>query len=95
MYIPQDEEHIAKMLIPLETAMKRLCYVPKDSKPAKMIANMLVARRKPVSVRYLKLIEDSVVWTRVLNDLPLRFEQHFDSEGQKLLLSYPQPERIL
>ncbi len=24
MYIPRDEEHIAKMLIPLETAMKRL-----------------------------------------------------------------------
>jgi hypothetical protein len=95
MYIPQDEEHIVKMLIPLETAMKKLCYVPKDSKPAKMIANRLVARRKPVSVRYLKMIEDSVIWTRVLNDLPLRFEQHFDAEGLRLLMSYPQPERIL
>ena len=92
MYIPQDEEHIAKMLIPLETAMKKLCYVPKDSKPAKMIANRLVVRRKPVSVRYLKLIEDSVTWTRDLNDLPLRFEQHFDAVGLKLLMTYLQPE---
>ena len=95
MFIPQDEEHIAKMLIPLETAMKKLCYVPKDSKPAKMIANRLVVRRKPVSVRYLKMIENSVIWTRVLNDIPLRFEQHFDSDGLRLLMSYSQPERIL
>ena len=53
MFIPLNEEHIAGMLEPLETAMKRLCYVPKDSKPAKLIAKRLVAREKPVSVRYL------------------------------------------
>ena len=95
MYIPQDEEHIAKMLIPLETAMKKLRYVPKDSKPAKIIANRLVARKEPVRVRYLKMIEDSATWTNVLRDAPLRFEQHFDSEGLRLLMTYPQPERIL
>ena len=95
MYIPRDEEHIAKMLIPLEIAMKRLCYVPKDSRPAKMIAKRLVEREKPVRVRYLKMIEDSATWTHVLRDAPLRFEQHFDSEGLRLLMTYPQPERIL
>ena len=95
MYIPRDEEHIAKMLIPLEIAMKRLCYVPKDSRPARMIANRLVARKEPVRVRYLKMIEDSATWTHVLRDAPLRFEQHFDSEGLRLLMTYPQPERIL
>ncbi len=83
------------MLIPLEIAMKRLCYVPKNSRPAKMIADRLVARNEPVSVRYLKLIEDSATWTHVLRDAPLRFEQHFDSEGLRLLMTYPQPERIL
>jgi hypothetical protein len=83
------------MLIPLETAMKRLCYVPKNSRPAKMIADRLVVRNEPVSVRYLKLIEDSATWTHVLRDAPLRFEQHFDSEGLRLLMTYPQPERIL
>ena len=95
MYIPQDEKHIAKMLKPLETAMKKLCYVPKDSKPAKMIAYRLVARKKPVKVGYLKLIENSVTWTRDLEDLPLRFEQHFDADGLRLLMSYTQPEKIL
>ena len=60
-----------------------------------MIANRLVMRRKPVSVRYLKMIENSVIWTRLLNDLPLRFEQHFDSDGLRLLMSYNQPEKIL
>ena len=60
-----------------------------------MIANRLVARGKPVSVRYLKLIEDSASWTHDLRDAPLRFEQHFDSKGLRLLMSYPQPERIL
>ena len=94
MYIPRDEEHIAKMLIPLETAIKRRCYVPKDSKPAKMIADRLVARKKPVSVRYLKMIEDSIIWTRDLDDLPLRFEKHFDADGLRLLMSYNQPEKM-
>ena len=95
MFIPQNEEHIAKMLIPLEIAMKRLCYVPKDSRPARMIAKRLVEREKPVRVRYLKMIEDSATWTHVLRDAPLRFEQHFDSEGLRLLMTYPHPERIL
>ena len=62
------------MLIPLETAMKRLCYVPNNSRPAKMIADRLVARKKPVRVRYLKMIEDSATWTLHLSDAPLRFE---------------------
>ena len=75
--------------------MKRLCYVPKNSRPAKMIADRLVVRNEPVSVRYLKLIEDSATWTHFLRDAPLRFEQHFDSEGLRLLMTYPQPERIL
>ena len=83
------------MLIPLEIAMKRLCYVPKDSRPARMIAKRLVERGKPVRVRYLKMIEDSATWTHVLRDAPLRFEQHFDSEGLRLLMTYPHPERIL
>ncbi len=52
--------------------MKKLFYVPKDSKPAKMIADRLVARRKPVNVRYLKFIEGSDTWTCDLNDLPQR-----------------------
>ena len=95
MFIPQNEEHIAGMLRPLEIAMKRLCYVPKDSRPAKMIAKRLVERGEPVRVRYLKMIEDSATWTRDLNDIPLRFEQHFDAVGLKLLMSYTQPERII
>ena len=83
------------MLIPLEIAMKRLCYVPKDSRPARMIAKRLVERGEPVRVRYLKMIEDSATWTHVLRDAPLRFEQHFDSEGLRLLMTHPHPERIL
>jgi hypothetical protein len=43
MFYPQNVKHITKMLEPLETAMKRLCYVPRDSKPAKMIADRLGA----------------------------------------------------
>ena len=59
-----------------------------------MIGDRLVARKKPVNVRYLKLIDDSVTWNRDLNDLPLRFEQHFDAVGLRLLMSYTQRERI-
>ncbi len=60
-----------------------------------MIADRLVARSKPVNVKYLKLIENSVIWTSDLDDLPLRFEQHFDADGLRLLKSYTQSEKIL
>ncbi len=83
------------MLKPLQTAMRKLCYVSSKSNGAMSIAKKLIAREKPIRVRFLKLIEDSVVWTYYLKDIPLRFEHHFDGVSLDKLMTHDEPEKIL
>ena len=83
------------MLGPLEKAYKMLCYVPQRSRGVRTIAKEMIAKKKPVSVRYLNLIEQSVWWTCGLGPIPRRFEMHFDGHGVKALFNFPEPEKIL
>ena len=94
-YIPRDESYIYQMLSPLETALKMLTYVPYKSRGVSAIAREMVARGRPVSVRYLNLIDQSAWWTYGLKEIPWRFEPHFDGQGVRVLFNYSQPERIL
>ena len=59
------------------------------------IAKEMIAKKKPVSVRYLRLIELSSWWTHELEEIPYRFEPHLDGQGVRAIFNSPQPEKIL
>jgi hypothetical protein len=83
------------MLEPLELAVEKGCYQSKKGRAvASLVAEKLIKEGKPVMMRYIKKIENCLLWAHMMAPLGRRFEAHLDGVGVDRILKCPCPERI-
>ena len=82
-------------LEPLEIAVKRSCYVRKNTRVPFLIARRFIAANRPVRARFIEKIAEQLSWAQKVENRQWRFESHLDGKGIKAIFRKKCPEKIL